>query len=322
MKSIFLLLYEETYMKNMFIRFLALLVCAGLLFGAGRLLDLEQQRTGQLDRNIQTHLGQLDAALRQAQTPGDGSQALPGQTGQAQGAPAAEQPLEESSEQISETFLSEQEETLYDDGLIEELTESLSEGSESVFETETETEAQTEPLPPIPANHHIIFVGDSRTVGMGRAEAHQNDGCTYIGESGEGYEWLLEPGIELMDEAIRKWPDSPVVLNFGVNDCSRINAYIEVYHELERGYPDTKFYYMSVNPVTKESKNVPLSDVLAFNRKLKAEFPDQYIDTCSWMIRKGFEDVDGVHYSWKQYCAIHDFAARAIMDLEEEMQTE
>ena len=69
---------------------------------------------------------------------------------------------------------------------------------------------------------------------------------------------------------------------------------------------------MSVNPVTKESEHVPLSDVLAFNRRLKAAFPDQYIDTCSWMIRGGYEDVDGIHYSQEQYRKIHDYAVLGV----------
>lgn len=163
--------------------------------------------------------------------------------------------------------------------------------------------------------HHVIFVGDSRTVGMGEAEAKIGDGCVYIGEPGEGYSWLVEFGIEQMDEAIRAYPNSPVVFNFGVNDCDAVHAYIELYHEIERGYPDTKFYYMSVNPVTEESLNVPLTDVLAFNRVMKSAFPDQYIDTCTWMIRGGFEDVDGVHYSRDQYRKIHDYAVLSIQKL-------
>ena len=186
----------------------------------------------------------------------------------------------------------------------------------SVSEGETEAGSEAAPgeiPPPPPKDHHVIFIGDSRTVGMGNAEKDLADSCVYIGESGEGYDWLIEYGIDLLDEAIRAWPASPVVINFGVNDCDAVRSYIEVYRELEKGYPDTDFYYMSVNPVTKESENVPLSDVLRFNRILREAFPaEQYIDTCSWMLRAGYEDVDGVHYSEKQYRMIHDFAVNAI----------
>ena len=170
------------------------------------------------------------------------------------------------------------------------------------------SESVQEALP----EHQLIFVGDSRTVGMGKAEAHLHDRCVYVGESGEGCDWFIEYGIDQMDEAIRRHRHAPVIFNLGVNDCDHVDEYIEVYHEIEKGYPDTVFYYMSVNPVTKDSPHVPLSDILEFNQKLKAAFPDQYIDTCSWMISGGFEDVDGVHYSEEQYCAIHDFAVKAV----------
>ena len=187
----------------------------------------------------------------------------------------------------------------------------LSEKTEDLLLFETETPLTEEE--PLSIAHHVIFVGDSRTVGMGKAEAHRADSCTYIGESGEGYRWFIEEGLDQMDTAIRSLPDAPVVFNLGVNDCDHIDAYIEVYKEIEAAYPSTDFYYMSVNPVTKDSTHVPLSDIFAFNRKMRSAFPDQYIDTCSWMIREGFEDVDGVHYSEKQYCRIHDFAVRAVL---------
>ena len=191
-------------------------------------------------------------------------------------------------------------------------TDVLIQESGTAVSEENETAVSEGNDAPIPRSHQVIFVGDSRTVGMGKAEAHQDDRCTYVGESGEGYRWFIEDGIDLMDQAIRKHPRSPVVFNLGVNDCDHIEAYIEVYHEIEKGYPDTSFYYMSVNPVTEESPHVPLEDILEFNRQLKAAFPEQYIDTCSWMLDDGFEDVDGIHYSEEQYCAIHDFAVRAV----------
>ena len=47
---------------------------------------------------------------------------------------------------------------------------------------------------PLP-EHHLIFVGDSRTVGMGEAEMEIGDGCTYVGAVGEGYSWFAETGL-------------------------------------------------------------------------------------------------------------------------------
>ena len=205
--------------------------------------------------------------------------------------------------------------TEWEPGRFESESETISEAADGK-ETEAADEAVTEEdkgkRRPLPV-HHVIFVGDSRTVGMGKAEVQTGDDCVYIGESGEGYDWFTETGIDLLDTAIRAYPDSPVIYNLGVNDCSAVNAYIEVYHEMEKAYPNTEFYYMSVNPVTEDSKLVPNTDIIAFNRQLKNAFPQNYIDTWSWMTREGFEDVDGIHYSEDQYCLIHDYAVRAVL---------
>ena len=206
----------------------------------------------------------------------------------------------------------------YED-LTEETLESVMEEPSSEKETQ-EAQAAIPPAFPIPADHHVIFLGDSRTVGMGSAEKQTGDSCVYIGESGEGYDWLIEFGIDQLDQAIRAWPTAPVVINFGVNDCDAVYSYIEVYRELEKGYPDTSFYYLSVNPVTKESPHVPLMDVLRFNDKLRKAFPEQYIDSCSWMLQEGYEDVDGVHYSERQYCLIHDFAVRSVLEMQDKKE--
>ncbi len=179
----------------------------------------------------------------------------------------------------------------------------------SETELPSESEALTEEA--IPAAHQVIFVGDSRTVGMGQAEKY--DDCLYIGQSGEGYSWFIDSGLDQMDEAIRSHPGCPVVFNLGVNDCDAIDAYIELYHTILAAYADTNFYFMSVNPVTEDSLLVPNTDVITFNQKLQSTFPEQYIDTFSWMSDKGFESVDGVHYSQKQYRKIHDYAVRWLM---------
>ena len=319
-------------MKKIIIRLLLLIAAGALLAAAWQLYRESEIRNDKMFQEVSGRLDRLSADLEEAEeswteTPMPAEEAFETMSENAGLQAVSEGSLIETEMESGAGALSEAgSEEEMTEPLIEEMTEPLieemseAEGTEAVYETETESE--TEPPIPIPVNHHVIFVGDSRTVGMGRAEAHQKDFCTYIGESGEGYNWLIDYGIDLMDAAIRQWPGAPVVYNFGVNDCSQINAYLEVYHALERGYPDTEFYYMSVNPVTEESPHVPLTDVLAFNRKLKAEFPDQYIDTCSWMLKAGYEDVDGVHYSEKQYCAIHDFAVRAILKMKEEAETE
>ena len=154
----------------------------------------------------------------------------------------------------------------------------------------------------------IIFVGDSRTVGMSHAESEERDQCIYIGESGEGYHWFADTGILEMSDAIRDYPDAPVVLNLGVNDTGSVRDYIALYRTFGEIWPDTDFYFLSVNPVTRESESVRNGSILLFNAIMQNEGPFPYLDSFTWLLVHGFESVDGVHYSWKTYCDIHDFA--------------
>ena len=171
--------------------------------------------------------------------------------------------------------------------------------------------AASAPLP----THHLIFVGDSRTVGMGEAEAEIQDSCTYIGEVGEGYRWFTESGLSQMEDAIKAHPDSPVVLNLGVNDLDAIEDYLALYQTFSSAYPDTDFYFLSVNPVTEQAKHVTNMEIAAFNEKLKSAFPDQYLDSNVYLRSMEFESPDGVHYSYDTYRMIHDYAVRQILSL-------
>ena len=296
---------------------LGCVVLAALAVWMYRHADKTKKQFSRMENTVDEAIRSLDAIARSPQEPAAGQSAAAAIPQTETAAPEDERTAdrmqrlprhERASERLNEAVT--EDETPSSD---EEISESA---------TEAGTRAAHLYSAPFPINHQIIFLGDSRTVGMGYAEKDLGDLCIYIGESGEGYDWLLEHGIEQLDEAIRDWPAAPVVINFGVNDCDAVNKYIEVYRELEKGYPDTDFYYLSVNPVTRESPHVPLEDVLAFNRKLRSAFPAQYIDSCSVMLEDGFDDVDGVHYTEEQYCWIHDFATRAVLRMQRQVPRE
>ena len=118
-------------------------------------------------------------------------------------------------------------------------------------------------------SHSFIFVGDSRTVGMASAEkAHDpSDTCRYIAKEGEGYEWLKNTGTGELAAALSDTPEATVILNLGVND---INEAID-----------------------------------AFNQKLKAAFPEQYLDVYNYLLTGDFSTVDGLHYTDSTYLSIH-----------------
>lgn len=160
--------------------------------------------------------------------------------------------------------------------------------------------------------HQFIFVGDSRTVGMGDAETDAGDTCRYIGAVGEGYSWFADTGLALMEEAMDACPDAPVILNLGVNDLDRIDQYLELYRTFKDSYPNRDFYYLSVNPVTEQSAHVTNMEIAGFNTRLREEFPDQYLDSNTYLRVQEFESADGVHYSDDTYRMIHDYVARQI----------
>ena len=161
--------------------------------------------------------------------------------------------------------------------------------------------------------HQLIFVGDSRTVGMRNAEKELGDECIYIGETGEGYHWFADNGIYQMEDAIKQYPNAPVILNLGVNDPDMIDHYLELYSTFQEKYPNTVFYYMSVNPVTEEAVHITNAEISDFNTKLREAFPEQYLDCSTYLRIREFESVDGVHYSEDTYREIHDFVVKKLV---------
>lgn len=150
------------------------------------------------------------------------------------------------------------------------------------------------------------WVGDSRTVGLGIAMGISNK-C--IAKVGEGHSWYLTTAEKRLKKALKKNPKATVVLNFGVNDHVNITKYINSYKKLLNAYPNAKIYFMSVNPIDSKYKSGYVSNakINSFNKKLKAAFPQRYIDTNSYLKKKGFKTVDGLHYTVATYKKIYNY---------------
>lgn len=198
--------------------------------------------------------------------------------------------------------------------------------SESPAMTE-EAEPASEPvqrfseLPSTVKPHQIIWVGDSRTLGMRDAlhKTDRPDDDFFVGKVGEGVHWFCEEGMSEMSKVIEEHPDLPVVLNFGVNDPQLVDEYVVAYWDAIRAHPDTHFYILSVNPLDEEFliedgqvaepvfDDINSLNVGKMNVKLKKEFESRYIDSASFLKADGFETVDGLHFSTPTYLKIHDF---------------
>lgn len=155
----------------------------------------------------------------------------------------------------------------------------------------------------------VIFVGDSRTVGMGQTAGQ---GETYIAKTGEGYEWFSTTGLKRLRKALQKDPDAAVVINLGINDLGNIGHYIKLYNRLFRSYPQADFYLMSVNPIEQkkavsEGYTVTNQQITAFNQKLRSAFGSRYVSCSTYLKSSGYSTVDGIHYNSATYRKIYRY---------------
>lgn len=158
--------------------------------------------------------------------------------------------------------------------------------------------------------HSLVFVGDSRAIGMQEAVG---DACTYLGAEGEGYEWFASEGITELSALLSDSPAQTVILNLGVNDPKNISLYIDLYQSLMTEYPDASFYILSVNPlVDSDDFNTTNEMIELFNATMESAFPENYIDSYSYLNEDGFETVDGLHYTEEIYRKIHDLVVRTL----------
>lgn len=158
----------------------------------------------------------------------------------------------------------------------------------------------------------IIFVGDSRTVGMKQAIG-ENNKTKFIGKVGEGYSWLSNVAWTSVKSMARSNSDFSIVFNFGVNDLDNIDKYIEFYNSVVKPEFGDRVYFMSVNPTKDPYKGAANNSAIEkFNTKYKAFAGNKYIDTYTYLNGKGFQSPDGLHYDTQTYKDIYNFTVYAI----------
>ena len=168
------------------------------------------------------------------------------------------------------------------------------------YEENGQTEVTETPI------NNIIFVGDSRTVGMKAAVGGEND--SWSCESGMGLSWMRSTGIPNIESSLKS--GTALVILMGVNDLYQVNNYISYMNEnvstwTEKG---AKVYFVSVNP-TNGSYNSRNDDINSFNKKIKANLSAsiKYIDSNSYLKSSGFSTTDGLHYTNDTYKKIYKY---------------
>lgn len=152
----------------------------------------------------------------------------------------------------------------------------------------------------------LVFIGDSRFVQM--EEAVGPTPWVWIAESGKGYDWFVEKGLERADNVIGT--GTKVIINLGVNDVRNADHYISLFNRkaaewILRG---AVVYYSSVNPVW-TNPYVTREQVEAFNQKLQANLAPYilWIDSYHYLQSTGCRIVDGLHYDTPTYMNLYTY---------------
>lgn len=157
----------------------------------------------------------------------------------------------------------------------------------------------------------ILFVGDSRTVGMKNSVAAASN-VSFKAKVSMGYSWLISSADPTIRSALAADPSMTVVFGLGVNDLGNISSYISYYNKLIKAYPRAKFVFLAVNPITYSNAYISNTKIAAFNKQLKKAFASRYLDTYTWMTEGGFSTVDGLHYTTDTYKKLYSYIMKNI----------
>ena len=154
----------------------------------------------------------------------------------------------------------------------------------------------------------IIWVGDSRTVGMQQAIGG-SDKNEWVCKTAEGYNWFVNTAIGSVNSKLKK--DDTIVFNLGVNDLGNVDKYVKKLNSLANGdwKKAKKIIVMSVNPTdsSKYSGGATNEAIKKFNSKMKSGLDGsiKYVDTYS-QIKGSMKTTDGLHYDKTTYKSLYN----------------
>lgn len=179
----------------------------------------------------------------------------------------------------------------------------------------------------------VIFVGDSRTVGIRETLRNQmksvTNGVSFVASAGQGLSWFQDTGYAQLIKEVNKTEGSKpiaVIFNLGVNDLENASSYVSYMTNIATTLKskNCKLFYMSVNPInsamiTKAVKKPRTeAQVREFNSKIRSglSLNYKYIDMYSVLMKKGYstnasyngtdaDSDDGLHYTTKTFKRIY-----------------
>lgn len=163
---------------------------------------------------------------------------------------------------------------------------------------------------------YIVYIGDSRTVGMCDAiNLNENENCE-IAKIGVGYAWLTS-SKSTINNTLNSHPNSYVVINLGTNGAfgdDEAKKYATFYNELANTHPNCKIIAVSVTQIEfSKANNYGMfnyklnGDPASFNKALKSNLNNvSYCDVYSKLENFEYKASDGVHYDNNTYKFIYD----------------
>ena len=152
---------------------------------------------------------------------------------------------------------------------------------------------------------NIIFVGDSRMIGMHNSNGET--GVTYVAENSKGFVWFRDEGIPQIDPLVQK--GTKIVINLGVNDPGNINRYITLVNQkiAEWTAKGATVYYCTLYPVY-ENPYVTQAAVDNFNDRISKELIGaNIIDTAAYLKTIEYGMIDGLHYNIPTYKKLYTY---------------
>lgn len=154
----------------------------------------------------------------------------------------------------------------------------------------------------------IIFIGDSRTVGM-KAVVGKNSNI-WSCESAMAFDWMKTKGVPAIESKIG--PNTAVCILMGINDIlstlpSTYYTYINK-KATDWTAKGSTVYFVSVNPVSKSGYlTITNTKIEEFNRQVRNGLSSKvgYIDTYNQIINS-FSAPDGLHYDSATYKKIYN----------------
>ncbi len=156
-----------------------------------------------------------------------------------------------------------------------------------------------------PQHRKVLFIGDSRTVGMemfcGGAEDEY-----WSARNSMGYSWMVSTGIPNVENLIDQNTD--IVILMGVNDLGNVYNYVDYINSKAAEWKElgARTYFVSVTPVDdSRSPNAKNSRIENFNAYAQENLQNvNYIDAYS-RIRYSFGSPDGIHFDGSTYREIY-----------------